>query len=156
MKIGLIVHSYTGNTLSVITKLQQALQAKGHEAVIERVSAENEDPAAAASARLAVIPITAPYDHLVFAAPVRGFSLSKVMQLYLDQLPVLSGKKVGLLVTQMFPFAWMGGNRAIKQFRAACMSKDCEIAGTAIINWSSRHREQQIIEVVESFQMFLQ
>lgn len=156
MKIGLIVHSYTGNTLSVITKLQEALLADGHEAVIERVSAENEDPAAAASAKLALIPTTAPYDLLVFAAPVRGFSLSQVMKLYLDQLPLLTGKKVGLLVTQMFPFAWMGGKRAITQMRTACQSKGCEIAGTAIINWSSGRREQQIAAAVEDFQKFLQ
>lgn len=156
MKIGLIVHSYTGNTLSVITKLQEALLANGQEAVIERVSAENEDPAAAASARLALIPTTAPYDLLVFAAPVRGFSLSQVMKLYLDQLPMLNGKKVGLLVTQMFPFAWMGGKRAITQMRSACKSKGCQISGTAIIHWSSKHREQQIDEAVMAFQKFLQ
>lgn len=156
MKIGLIVHSYTGNTLSVITKLQEALLAKGHDAVIERVSAENEAPSAAASARLALIPVAAPYDLLVFAAPVRGFSLSQVMKLYLDQLPLLTGKKTGLLVTQMFPFAWMGGKRAIAQMRAACQSKGCEIAGSAIINWMSGKREQQIARAVEDFQKFLQ
>ena len=155
MKIGLIVHSHTGNTLSVIEKLQEVLLANGHEAVIERVTADNEDPAAVASARLAGIPDAAPYDLLVFAAPVRAFSLSPIMKMYLAQLPMLTGKRAGLLVTHMFPFAWMGGKSAIAQFKAACIAKGIEIINTAIINWSAKNRDEQIAHAIESFQKYL-
>jgi NAD(P)H dehydrogenase (quinone) len=149
MNIGLLVHSYTGNTLSVIEKLRAALLAAGFNANIERVVAKNEDPAAAASIELAASPDATGYDLLVFAAPVRAFSLSPVMKLYLSRLPALTGKNVCLLVTEFFPFAWMGGNRAIKQMRQLCTDKGCSVLGTGVINWSSLRRDKQIAGTIE-------
>lgn len=43
MKIGIIVHSSTGNTLHVAQRLQQRLSAAGHSALVERVSAMNDE-----------------------------------------------------------------------------------------------------------------
>jgi flavodoxin len=151
--IGIIVHSHTGNTLSVANKLREALLAAGKTVCIERVTAVNEDPSAAADIGLRDIPDTAPYDALIFAAPVRGFSLSPVMKLYLSQLPSLKGTKTGLFVTQHFPKAWMGGNRAIEQMKQACLSKNAEIVKTGVINWSNKQREEQIRNLIDELKI---
>lgn len=149
MKIGIILHSHTGNTLSVGTRLKEAFLASGHFVNLEQVTAVNEDPSAAANVQLKTIPDTSEYDILVFAAPVRGFSLSPVMNLYLSQISSLNGKKVELFVTQHFPHAWMGGNRAIKQIKQVCESKGAVILKTGVINWTNKQREQQIVNLIE-------
>ena len=149
MKIGIIIHSHTGNTLAVAQKLNEELISAGHLVNLEQVIALNENPSAAGSIQLKTIPDTSAYDALIFGSPVRGFSLSPVMKAYLLQIPSLQGKKVSCFVTQFFPFTWMGGDRAIEQFKKACESKDVNVLETGIVNWSHRQREKKITEVLK-------
>lgn len=151
MNIGIIVHSHTGNTLSVSQKLEESFLKAGHSAKIERVTAVNEDPNAAKNCVLKTAPDVRTYDTLVFAAPVRGFALSPVMKLYLSGISSLSGKKVGLFVTQTFPRPWMGGNQAMRQMKEACEQKNAAVLKTGIINWKSSKREEQIKSLVDAF-----
>ena len=155
MKIGLIIHSHTGNTLFVAEKIKETLVDKGHSAVIERVCAVNEDPSAKGAVQLKNAPNTIGYDALIFGAPVRGYSLSPVMRAYLKQLPSLKEKIVGCFVTQHFPKPWMGGSRAIKQMKALCESKEGALYDTGIINWSSKNRDSLIAQVQDKMQMGL-
>ncbi|MHB8130204.1 MAG: flavodoxin family protein, partial [Mobilitalea sp.] len=115
MNIGIIIHSHTGNTLSVGEKLKESLQAGGYTVALERVTAVNEDPNAKEKVRLKSIPDLSKYDYVIVGAPVRAFSLSPVMANYLSQLPNMNDKKFACFVTQHFPKPWMGGNRAVKQ-----------------------------------------
>ncbi|MBE3036117.1 MAG: flavodoxin, partial [Candidatus Atribacteria bacterium] len=89
------------------------------------------------------------YDALVFGSPVQAFSLSSAMKTYLLQIKLLQDKKVAFLVTQYFPFPWLGGNRAIGQMKRIGESKGATICGTAVVNWSKPSREKQITEMVE-------
>ncbi|NCC75880.1 MAG: flavodoxin family protein, partial [Clostridia bacterium] len=130
MNIGLIVYSYTGNTLSVADKLKDQLQAQGHTATIERVHASNENPQKNRldkTGSLTQAPDPAPYDALILAAPVNGFSLAKVMQDYLASCPGLAGKPVRLFVTHHFPKAWLGGSQTIRQFDKLCAANGAKI-----------------------------
>ena len=149
MRIGIIVHSHTGHTLGVAEKLMRKLQTEGHDVSLERVSVVDEDPNKMTNIQLASNPDIQAYEGLIFAAPVRGFSLSPVMKLYLSQLGTLNGKKVYGFVTQSFPFPWMGGNQSIKQLKRACQEKDVEVIETGIINWSNKNRESRIEELIE-------
>ena len=148
MNIGIIVHSHTGNTLSVAEKLKENLLSKGHLVTLEQVTAVNEDPAAATNVELKTIPDITGYDMLVFGAPVRAFSLSPVMLLYLNQLPSLQGKKVSCFVTQQLQFAWMGGNRSIKQMKKSVIAKNGTVHETGVVNWSSKKREELVTDLV--------
>ena len=148
MNIGIIVHSHTGNTLSVAEKLKDKFLAEGHLVTLEQVTAVNEDPAAAANVELKTIPDIAGYDVLILGSPVRAFSLSPVMLLYLNQLPSLQGKKISCFVTQQLPFAWMGGNRSIKQMKKAIISKKGTVDETGVVNWSSKKREDLITDII--------
>lgn len=147
MKIGIIVHSHTGNTLSVAEKIREHFAAQGHTAQIERVTADKEGQSASANSVLLNVPDITPYDVIVFGAPVQAFSLSPVMRKYLEGISSIKGKKVSCFVTQQFPKPWLGGNRAIRQMAQACKDKGTEISASGIVNWSGKLRDRQIEDV---------
>lgn len=149
MKVGIIVHSHTGNTLYVAERLKEELIAQGHFVNLEQVRALQENPSASRNIQLNLIPDITSYDALIFGAPVNGFSLSSVMKAYLKQLPTVKGKKISCFVTQHFPYQWMGGTRSINQIKEICGAKGETIMETGIVNWSHKHREKMIIDVVE-------
>ena len=151
MKIGIIVHSHTGNTLSVANKLKDELIKKKYDVNVEQVIAVNEEPSAVTNIELKNIPEINTYDMLIFAAPVRGLSLSPVMKAYLLQIPSLQGKKVKCFVTQFFPFEWMGGKQSINQMKNLCKSKGVDVFETGIVNWSSKKREKKIECIIKNF-----
>ena len=149
MNIGIILYSQTGNTYSVSLKLKEKLITAEHSVDIERLKVVGEVRPGTKDIRLETLPDIEPYDALVFGSPVQAFSLSSVMASYLTQIASLQGKKVAFLVTQYFPFPWMGGNRTVGQMKKICEPKGAVVCGVAIVNWSNPNREKRIIEVVE-------
>jgi len=149
MNISIILYSQTGNTYSVSLKLKEKLITAGHSVDIERLKVVGEVRSGIKDIKFEKLPNTEPYDALVFGSPVQAFSLSSVMASYLTQIASLQGKKVAFLVTQFFPFPWMGGNRTVGQMKKICESKGAVVCGAEIINWSNPSREKRIIEVVE-------
>jgi len=148
MKIGLIVHSHTGNTLQVAQKLEVALTAAGYAATLERVEAESKETNLQTPVVLVSAPDPTPYEAVVFAAPVWAFSLNPVMKAYLAQLPDLSGKRVVCFVTHHFAKPWMGGSRAVRQLAGALEAKGAQVVKTAVVNWSGKALNAQIERVV--------
>ncbi len=148
MKIGIIIHSVTGNTLSVGEKIREALIAKGFETALERVIAADEKNPGPNPALLNK-PETQPYDMIIFGAPVHGFTLSRAMQAYMSQLSGLENKKVRCFVTQQLTKPWLGGNRAIRKMTQLCSGCGVGVGETGIVHWSSRQREEQIGDLAE-------
>ena len=148
MKTGIIVHSQTGNTLQVAEKLAQAIKAEGYEAQVERVTTAETSAETLKNITLTTAPDTAGYDQLLLGAPVQAFALSAAMKTYLSQLPDLKAKRVVCFVTQHFPKAWMGGNRAVKQMCEAVTQKGGRVEASYVINWSSKVRNEQIDNLV--------
>ena len=149
MKIGIIIHSQTGHTLSVGELLAKSLVDAGHEATVKRVAAENEDPQKVANLSLSSVPDVSGYDLLIFGAPVHGFSLSPVMKQYLAGPAQPDGKQVSCFVTQQLKKRWMGGNHAIRQMCSLCGAKGAQVRHTGIVNWSSPERQTQIDGIVK-------
>jgi flavorubredoxin len=148
MNIGMIVYSQTGNTHSVALKLQEKLSAAGHTVTLERIEVAGEVQPGK-PVQFTTLPDAAKYEALVFGSPVQAFSLCQAMVGYLKQVASLQGKQVALLVTQAFPYPWLGGNRAIRQMKGLCESKGATVCGSGIVNWMKKRREQQIVEVVD-------
>ena len=148
MNIGMIVYSQTGNTHSVATKLEEKLAAAGHAVTLERIEVTGEVQPGK-PVQFTTLPDAAKYESLVFGSPVHAFSLCQAMVDYLEQVASLQGKKVALLVTEAFPYPWLGGNRAVRQMKRACESKGATVCGSGIVNWMKKRREQQIVEVVD-------
>lgn len=151
MNVGIIIHSHTGNTLSVAERIRDGLVNAGHTASLEQVKAVNGDPNSQGKVELSIIPDTSQYDVLIFGAPVWAFSLSTVMNEYLMQLNSLEGKKVYCFVTHKLPFACMGGNHSVKQMKSICTKKGGKVVKKGTISWSSKKREDNIKALVAYF-----
>jgi flavodoxin len=146
MKIGIIVHSQTGNTYAVSLKIQEKLLAAGHLVNVERLILTGGEHPGANKVQIENPPDTGSYDALVFGAPVHAFSVSKGMEAYLSRIPSLQGKKVACFVTKGLPFHWTGGNQAISKMRKICESQGAIVCGTGIVIWNQQ-REKQIADL---------
>lgn len=145
MRKGIVIYSKTGNTLGVAKRLAEKMNVE-----VMEVKVENDDPTIL-EPKLTQIPVVSSFDHLVFAAPVHGFNLSKAMYVYLNQLPDLTDKTVDLFVTHFFPFAWMGGNRTLKQMKMMIEGKHAAVNQMTSINWKSKKREFVISQMIENY-----
>jgi len=71
------------------------------------------------------------------------------MTRYLKQVGSLQGKKVACLVTQFFPYPWMGGNRAIRQMRKLYEAKGATVLGSGVVNWAKSRREKTTTRAID-------
>lgn len=92
MKVGIIVYSYTEKTFSVALTLQQSLLKENIDAQIKRIHAENEVPSNR-KIKLTQAPDIAEYDVIIFATPVRAFTIAPITKQYLEQLNNFKKKK---------------------------------------------------------------
>nr|WP_319214626.1 NAD(P)H-dependent oxidoreductase [uncultured Trichococcus sp.] len=154
MEIGIIVHSLTGNTLSVAERLQERLAADGHDVDIEQlktIGEENLSETKIENFELKGYPDPQAYDLLIIAGPVRGASASPVLKHYLSKIGQFENKPMFLFVTMFFPFQWMGGKRALNQMTALCEERGAEVIGSGVINWKNPRRERQITDLLQQF-----
>jgi flavodoxin len=150
MKIGIIVHSQTGHTYEVAQKIEENLLAAGHTVEIEQIRLAGGQQTPNKDSKIENPPDATAFDAVIFGAPVQAFALSKVMQMYLEQIPSLQDKKIALFVTKGLPFNWTGGSRAIGQMKKICQAKGGIVYGTEIVVWS-KNRDKQITELVQKF-----
>ena len=142
MKSCVVYYSKTGNTKGVAKQLKDV--------DLLEIQAESDDPNVM-NPVLTEIPDIKDYDYVIFATPVHGFQMSKIMQAYLNQLPSLKGKVIYLFITHFFPFAWMGGNVTLKQMKKIIEQKEGQVRLMTSINWKNRHREDVIQQVVTTY-----
>jgi len=148
MNIGIIVYSQTGNTLAVAEKLKEKLSAAGRSVTLEQVTVVGGRKKGDKEFQLETLPDVGPYEALVFGSAVEAFSLSPVLTEYLKEVGSLEGKKVACLVTQLFPYPWMGGDRAIRQMRKLCQAKGATVVGAGVVNWVKFRREKTTARAV--------
>ncbi len=149
MNIGIVVYSQTGNTRSVAAKLEQALAAQGHRVALQDVKLAAERKQGAKTFEFGPLPRVDEFDALVFGSPVEAFSLSPVMAKFLEALPSLEKKKVACLVTQGFPYPWLGGNRAVRQMQRQCQARGGTVVGSAVVGWMGAGLDERIVRAVE-------
>ncbi len=148
MNIGLIVYSDTGNTLSVAEKLTEQLKANGHKAILHRLAQKAGYRPGQTLTGFVELPPLDRYEALVFAAPVNAFSLCLPMKDYFGKVGTLGGRRTALLVTEFFPFAWMGGKQAVAWMRRTCAEKGGDVRAGAIVNWARADRARRIESAV--------
>lgn len=149
MKIGMIVYSHSGNTLSVAEKLKERLSAAGHTVTLERLETVAPATLATESDPLKAQPAVDSYDALVLGCPVRGGTPAPPMLTFLEQVESLQGKQVALLVTGFFPFAGWGREQTIAQLKEICDSKGATFQGAESVGWFSLSRKRQISDAVD-------
>jgi hypothetical protein len=70
------------------------------------------------------------------------------LQAFLTGIGPLRGKKAGCFITHYFPYAWMGGSRALKQLCEIVKAKGAAVYGTGIVHWSRAATLESQIEAV--------
>ena len=150
MKIGIIVHSQTGHTLSVAEQLKEKLAAAGHSVNIEKITPVDPKQTNPKKVQIVKLPDLSVYDALVFGAPINAFNVSPPMKAYLEKLPSLNGKKIACFVTKGLPLDATGGSQGISRMKSAFEAKGGTVVGTGIIHWSGG-RDKKIAEVTEHF-----
>ena len=153
MNIGILVYSYTGNTLSVAEKIKEQIQQNGDQAQIHRVTCINGNPNGKQPLVLKDIPDVSGFDELIIGAPINGFSLCKGMKMYFDRSQIGEGQ-VNCFVTQHFKSPLFGGNRGIKQISKFVTKHGAKVNNTAIIHWSSKDRDKQIRSATQLMAQF--
>lgn len=148
MKIGIIIYSKTGNTLSVAERIREKLTGNGLSVTLERFSAETL-PQSNTPVRLTATPDPNGYDALILGAPVQAFSLDPAMSMYLAQIGEIKPVPTFCFVTQHFKKPWLGGNHAIKQLLALLRKNGISAAPMGVVNWSSEQREEQITRIAQ-------
>lgn len=152
MKVGIIVHSKTGNTLHVANKIREALLASGCQSEILRIEAANDSETNPRAIRLGLIPDISTYDVLILGGPVRGGKLSPVMDAYLQTLPSLRDKIVFGFVTHFFPRESMGGTQAIRRMEELCKDKGITLSKNSIVSWMNPFkRSKSVQDTVDAF-----
>ncbi len=145
MATGILIYSYSGNTLAVAERIKAAIEVTtGEQAKIERIMAENAGPNSGNPIILKDIPRIDQYDRLIIGAPINAFSLCRAMTMYLSGHAEFSGKHVGCFITQHFKHSFLGGSNGLKQMVGLCEKAGGEVEQTAIIHWSSPKREAEI------------
>lgn len=144
MHVGLVVYSWSGHTRHVAERLREQLMEKGRAVTLVSVEVVGERPQGSRTFELPEPHDLSLFDAIVFGAGVEAFSLSPVMKEYLRRAVGLEGKRTACLVTQQFPFAWMGGNRAIRQMKRLVERKGARVIGSAVVHWSASRREASI------------
>ena len=143
MNIGILVYSYTGNTLSVAEKIREQIRTNGDQAQIHRITCINGEPNGQKPMVLKDIPDVSEYDKLIIGAPINGFSVCKALKIYFESSEI-HASQVNCFVTQHFKRAIFGGNRGIKQISKLVSKQGAIVTNTAIIHWSSKDRDTQI------------
>ena len=139
MKKAVVYYSKTGNTEMIAKKFENF--------ELFKVSAVSDDPNIK-DPTLVNPPEIDSYDYIVFASPVHGFQLSKIMVAYLNQIQNLEGKLIDIYITHFFPFAWMGGNQSLNQMKKIIKSRGGEVRYKTSINWSRRNKDKVIEEMI--------
>lgn len=148
MSIGILVYSYTGNTLSVVKKIKEELEQNIDVAEIKSITLVNGDPNGGQPLVLKDIPDISKYDKLIVGAPINAFNLCRAMKMYFNHAKV-NAKTVNCFVTQHFNGSFLGGNRGIKQLSKFFTHSGANLGNTAIVHWSSPKRDDEIAEAVK-------
>ena len=147
MKIGIVIYSNTGNTLSVAKRVEQTLIKAGHEAEFFNIelSGKVENNAAINKSQFKSFPTASGLDAYIFASCTQAFSLNRVMSFYLNNLESVDAPVI-TLSTQHFMRSWMGGNRTQKQMQEILSRKGAKILGGVHVNWKKEQGRDKRIE----------
>jgi flavodoxin len=115
MKIGVFVHSHTGNTARLGLAVTHAFREKGEDVVVELLRPAGKVTMGSRRVEFKHFPDVAAFDILLFGGPIWAFNASPVIASALEKLPSLKGKKALFFLTSGLPSPLSGCNRAQKK-----------------------------------------
>ncbi len=142
MKKCIVYYSKTGHTRSVVDKF--------NDFDIFEITAESDDPNNDHPV-LTHIPDIESYGHVIFACPVHGFQMSKIMRAYMIQLKDLNHKVIDLFVTHLFRFSWLGGKQTLKQMTKIIKARGGKVRYQTSIDRRSKKSNDVMIEIIRKY-----
>jgi flavodoxin len=128
MKIGIFVHSQSGNTAKFGLAVTHTLREKGHDVSIELLRPLGKVHPRVKHVDFRTLPDPSEYEIVIFGGPIWAFSASPVLVSLLKQLTTLKGKKTLCFTTSGFPTAISGAKRGISR-----LSELCEGLGATVL-----------------------
>lgn len=154
MKIALIIHSRTGNTLQVAVRIQEKLILMGYSASLLCIRPDHEHASDIDDIHFTSWIDVRDYDGFVVGCPTHGGTMSQPMAAYLKHLRRFDHKKVNCFVTEFFPFPWMSGNQALAQLKEVCSKKGTSVNSSGVVNWFSLNRKDKIEQLSNDLSRF--
>jgi NAD(P)H dehydrogenase (quinone) len=115
MKIGMFIHSQSGNTAKLGLAVTHSLREKGHEVSIELLRPLGKVHPRVRHVEFRNLPEPDEFDLVIFGGPIWAFGPSPVIVSLLKQLTTLKGKKALCFTTSGFPTAISGARGAIRR-----------------------------------------
>ena len=115
MKVGIIIHSQSGNTASLASAIGAALREKGAETDIHLLRTDKPVKPNTKNIGFRKMPDLSEYDTVLFGAPVWAFNASPVIVSYLKELDNLKGKRALPFVTHASPWKFLGTTKALSR-----------------------------------------
>jgi NAD(P)H dehydrogenase (quinone) len=151
MKVGIFVHSQSGNTAKLALAITHALRDKGHTVDVELLRPIGKVAVRARHVEFRTLPETDEFDTLLVGGPIWGFTASPVVVSLLNQLKSLKGKKVLFFLTSGFPSAISGCKGAQTKVK-----KLLEELGATVLEgeslswgfWCSKKRMEATVEKI--------
>jgi NAD(P)H dehydrogenase (quinone) len=152
MKFGFIIHSQSGNTLSVAKKLIDQLKYNGHEVYLTHIKSKDVNTSMQHPEALITVSEESfsEVDVLIVGGWVQAFSLCRGLGYYCQHQLNVKAKDTHIFVTHHFPFEWLGGTHAIKQLSSILITQKHSIRSSKVFNWSRKNNDEQVQDWVES------
>jgi NAD(P)H dehydrogenase (quinone) len=113
IKIGIFVHSQSGNTAKLGLAVTKALRGKGHDVSVELLRPVGKVNPWSRSVTFRTMPEMEEFDIVLFGGPNWAFGSSPVIVSLLKQLSTLKGKKTLFFITSLLPDSFSGAKRGI-------------------------------------------
>jgi flavodoxin len=135
MKIGIFVHSQSGNTAKLGLAVTHALREKGLDVSIELLRPLGKIHPRVKHVQFRSLPEVEEYDIILFGGPIWAFSASPVIVSLLKQLETLKGKKAMCFTTSGFPTAFSGAKRALIRMSDLCEGLGAKVLPGVALFW---------------------
>jgi flavorubredoxin len=153
MKIGVFVHSKTGNTARLALAVTHALREKGHDVAVELLRPVGKVNPGSPHVEFRNLPDATGYEAVLVGGPIWAFSASPVVTSAIKQIPGLKGKKALYFLTSFLPGPVSGCKRA--QARVSGLLQE---AGSVVLEgcslswglWCSKKRLDSAVEKIRA------
>jgi NAD(P)H dehydrogenase (quinone) len=135
MKIGIFVHSQSGNTAKLGLAVTHALREKGHEVSVELLRPFGKVSLWSRNVRFRTMPEPDEFDILLLGGPNWAFGSSPVIVSLLRQLETLKGKKTLFFITSLLPDSLSGAQRGIAKVNGLCEGLGAKVLPGVTVAW---------------------
>jgi flavodoxin len=151
MKIGIFVHSQSGNTAKLALAITHCLREKGHDVDVELLRPIGKINPGTRHVEFKKLPEVNEYDFLLFGSPIWAFNASPVIVSLLHQITSLKGKKALYFTTSGFPSFMSGCKRAHKKVKELLQDLTAEVIDGYALSWgiwcSKKRLDQAVADI---------